>query len=151
MRILAFVFVLLCLGCASDDAIEDCAEVLCAPQNLMLQFVSADSGVDVFGAGILEAENVVIRDLDTESAVFYEVISIGSTQDVLFGFVGKADGAVTNYNVSYDGAFDLDISFVMTVNPGSGCCAQISYDAVAFSGLQGDASDEFLDTYVIHF
>lgn len=151
MRILALVFLLLCLGCASDDPSEDCSLVLCAPQNLMLQFVSADSGVDVFGAGILEANNLVIRDIDSGSAIFYEVIPIGNTQDVLIAFTGKGDSEISNYKIIYDSVFELEIAFEMIVNPGSGCCAQILYENVEFSGLEGEISDEFLDTFIIRF
>ncbi|MFT5752154.1 MAG: hypothetical protein ACI828_002518 [Flavobacteriales bacterium] len=151
MKYIAFIVVLLCISCSSDDLGEDCSTVLCASQNLMLQFVSADTGVDVFGAGVLDARNLVIRDIDSGTTIFYEVISIGSNQDVLIAFTGAIDTAVTNYKVSYEDVFELDIAFEMIIVSGSACCAQISYKNVIFSGLEGEASDEFLDTYVVQF
>ena len=77
MKYFFFTIILLFLGCSSDDIGEDCSTVLSAPQNLMLQFVSADTGVDVFGSGVLDAGNLVIRDIDSGNTIFYEVIPIG--------------------------------------------------------------------------
>lgn len=151
MKYFFFTIILLFLGCSSDDIGEDCSTVLCAPQNLMLQFVSADTGVDVFGSGVLDAGNLVIRDIDSGNTIFYEVIPIGTNQDVLIAFTGTIDAALTNYKITYETAFELDINFEMVVASGSACCAQISYNNVIFSGLEGMESDEFLDTYVVRF
>ena len=151
MRKLAYIFILLCLGCATDDPDSDCSTVLCAAQNLMLQFVSADTGVDVFGAGVLEADNLVIVDIESGNSVFFEVIPLGVNQGVVFAFVGNNDTTVTNYKISYEGAFEFDIAFETEIEPGSACCAKISYNNVQFTGIEGEASNEFLDTYIVQF
>jgi len=39
----------------------------------------------------------------------------------------------------------------MEIAPGSACCAQISYNNVQFTGIEGEASNEFLDTYIVQF
>jgi len=151
MKYCAFVFVFLCLSCSSDDLGDDCSTVLCASQNLMLQFVSADTGEDVFGSGALDATTLVIRDVDSGNSVFYEVIPIGVNEGIVIAFTGANDAVVTNYNITYEAAFELDITFEMTIASGSACCGQISYENVEFSGLEGEASDQFLDTYVVKF
>ena len=151
MRKLAYIFILLCLGCSSDDPDSDCATVLCAAQNLMLQFVSADTGEDVFAAGVLEADNLVIEDIESGNSVFFEVIPLGVNQGIVIAFVGRNDATGTNYKISDEGAFEFDSAFEMEIAPGSACCAQISYNNVQFTGIEGEASNEFLDTYIVQF
>lgn len=130
---------ILFLGCESDT-ILNCGTVSCAPPpSVVLQFISIETGEDLFQNGTFQRESLQIEDQDGTSIPFR---FDESEMDNELVFI-DSQGLMTEnleitprlYSVFIEDEFDFIVSFTIQRVSGSSCCDGYNLENVDFEGI----------------
>lgn len=127
MKYVAILCVLLLTACNADDDGVDCSTVLCASPELILQFVDAQTGEDVFVDGPLDIQDLEITDASDQLPVPFRVSQF---EGELFVFLETFVAVSTSrsYQIEVDGSFAIDFSFTAVPDNSDDCCPGVNYE-----------------------
>ncbi len=123
-----------------SDTILNCDTVSCAPPpSLVLQFISIETGEDLFQNGTFQRESLQVEDQDGNSIQFR---FDESEMDDEFVFI-DSQGLMTEnleitprvYRVFVEDEFDFIVSFTIQRVSGSSCCDGYNLENVDFEGI----------------
>ncbi|TVZ22769.1 hypothetical protein JM84_1679 [Dokdonia sp. Hel_I_63] len=135
--VLAFIIMFMFSSCSSDadSALADCSAVSCASGNIIIQFLDAETGEDVFFNDTYSFDELTITDVSNDADFpFVTGISDDSqiAQVVLNAFSESRSNVMLRLTVP-DG-FETDLSFDVEYKEGE-CCNINDYSDVQFSNV----------------
>ncbi|GGG06276.1 hypothetical protein GCM10011344_03430 [Dokdonia pacifica] len=137
-RSISTLFVLImCLSCATDDAetaASPCELIDCATISLALQFVSSETGEDLFFNETFSINSLQIRNTQTNAVIPFAVGSSGTERTIISLPTFTESSDLENYQITIPEVFDIGFSFSVEVIEDP-CCLGNTYSNVA---LQAD-------------
>ncbi|WP_396596348.1 hypothetical protein [Dokdonia sp. R86516] len=134
----ALAFIIMLSSCSSDldSALADCSAVSCASGNIVIQFLDAETGEDVFFNNTYSFDELVVTDVsnNTEFPFFTGIVDESQMAQVALNAFSESRSNVVLLITVPDG-FETDLSFDVEFQEGE-CCNINNYSDVQFSNVE---------------
>jgi len=130
--IVLFLVLIYSLGCSSDDKPDNCATVSCLSSVLSLQFLSSETGEDLFGNGTFDKEMVqVTNELPEGTLQGGFTLSGDNMEEYFLGEIVENTGP-RKYRFVLPNQFDFTISYDVRFENVNDCCPLVVRKNVTF-------------------
>ncbi len=134
----ALAFIIMLSSCSSDldSALADCSAVSCASGNIVIQFLDAETGEDVFFNNTYSFDELVVTDVsnNTEFPFFTGIVDESQMAQVALNAFSESRSNVV-LRITVPDGFETDLSFDVEFQEGE-CCNINNYSDVQFSNVE---------------
>lgn len=134
----ALAFIIMLSSCSSDldSALADCSAVSCASGNIVIQFLDAETGEDVFFNNTYSFDELVVTDVsnNTEFPFFTGIVDESQMAQVALNAFAESRSNVV-LRITVPDGFETDLSFDVEFQEGE-CCNINNYSDVQFSNVE---------------